>query len=98
VVSSVITIGIDDALKQIESERGSTLVPRTPISATGAFADFQDPEGNIMGLWETTRFGCPLAVLLVVVGGSWMARTGLSYEELIDYRPVVVEPANFDTF
>jgi hypothetical protein len=51
-----------------------------------------------MGLWETTRFGCPLAVLLVVVGGSWMARTGLSYEELIDYRPVVVEPANFDTF
>ena len=27
-----------------------------------------------------------------------MARTDLSYEELIDYRPAVAEPADFDTF
>jgi cephalosporin-C deacetylase len=27
-----------------------------------------------------------------------MARTDLSYEELVDYRPAVAEPADFDTF
>ena len=53
----VITIdvdGIDDALKQIEAEGGSTITPRTPIPGMGAFAYFTDPEGNVMGLWETT--------------------------------------------
>ena len=46
--------GIDDALKQIEAEGGSTITPRTPIPGMGAFAYFTDPEGNVMGLWETT--------------------------------------------
>ena len=53
----VITIdvdGIDDALKQIEAEGGSTVAPRTAIPGMGAFAYFKDPEGNVMGLWETT--------------------------------------------
>jgi uncharacterized protein len=53
----VITIdvdGIDDALKKIESEGGSTVTPRTPIPGMGAFAYFKDPEGNVLGLWETT--------------------------------------------
>lgn len=53
----VITIdvdGIDHALKQIEAEGGSTITPRTPIPGMGAFAYFTDPEGNVMGLWETT--------------------------------------------
>jgi hypothetical protein len=76
VVSSVITIdvdSIDDALKQIESEGGSTLTPRTPIPGMGAFAYFQNPECNIMGLrrdhslGSQTR-GAPLAVLVVVRG------------------------------
>jgi predicted enzyme related to lactoylglutathione lyase len=55
--SPVITIdvdGIDDALKQVEAEGGSTVTPRTPIPGMGAFAYFKDPEGNILGLWETT--------------------------------------------
>jgi hypothetical protein len=53
----VITIdveGIDDALKQIQAEGGSTVTPRTPIPGMGAFAYFKDPEGNVLGLWETT--------------------------------------------
>jgi uncharacterized protein len=53
----VITIdvdGIDDALKQVEAEGGSTIQPRTAIPGMGAFAYFKDPEGNVMGLWETT--------------------------------------------
>jgi predicted enzyme related to lactoylglutathione lyase len=53
----VITIdvaGIDDALKQIEDQGGSVITPRTPIPGMGAFAYFKDPEGNVLGLWETT--------------------------------------------
>jgi uncharacterized protein len=55
--SPVITIdvdGIDDALKQIESEGGSTVTPRTQIPDMGAFAYFKDPEGNVLGLWENS--------------------------------------------
>ena len=55
--SPVITIdvdGIEDALKQIEAEGGTTVAPRTAIPGMGAFAYFKDPEGNVLGLWETT--------------------------------------------
>jgi predicted enzyme related to lactoylglutathione lyase len=55
--SPVITIGvdaIDDALQKIASRGGATVTPRTPIPGMGAFAYFKDPEGNLMGLWETT--------------------------------------------
>ena len=55
--SPVITIGvdaIDDALQKIASQGGTTVTPRTPIPGMGAFAYFKDPEGNVMGLWETT--------------------------------------------
>jgi len=53
----VITIdveAIDDALKQVEDRGGSTVTPRTEIPGMGAFAYFKDPEGNVLGLWETT--------------------------------------------
>jgi predicted enzyme related to lactoylglutathione lyase len=53
----VITIdvdAIDDALKQVEDKGGSTVLPRTAIPGMGAFAYFKDPEGNVLGLWETT--------------------------------------------
>ena len=55
--SPVVTIdvdGIDDALKQVEAEGGTTVTPRTAIPGMGAFAYFKDPEGNVLGLWETT--------------------------------------------
>ena len=55
--SPVITIdvdGIDDALKKIEADGGSTVTPRTAIPGMGAFAYFKDPEGNVLGLWEVT--------------------------------------------
>jgi uncharacterized protein len=37
-------------------ERSYTLVttgPRTPVGAMGLTAYVRDPEGNIIGLWET---------------------------------------------
>jgi uncharacterized protein len=54
--SPVITIGvdaIDDSLKQVEAGGGSVVQPRTEIPGMGAFAYFKDPEGNVLGLWET---------------------------------------------
>jgi predicted enzyme related to lactoylglutathione lyase len=54
--SPVITVDveeIDQTLKEIEAEGGSIVTPRTPIPGMGAFAYFKDPEGNVMGLWET---------------------------------------------
>lgn len=56
ITTPIITIdvdGIDDALKKIEAGGGSTVVPRTEIPNMGAFAYFRDPEGNVLGLWET---------------------------------------------
>jgi predicted enzyme related to lactoylglutathione lyase len=53
----VITIdveAIDGALKEIEAAGGATVTPRTAIPGMGAFAYFKDPEGNVLGLWETT--------------------------------------------
>lgn len=55
--SPVITIdveGIDDALTEIENRGGTTVTSRTAIPGMGAFAYFKDPEGNVLGLWETT--------------------------------------------
>ena len=55
--SPVITIdvdAIDEALSQVEASGGTTVTPRTAIPNMGAFAYFKDPEGNILGLWETT--------------------------------------------
>ena len=52
----VITIdveAIDDALTEIESAGGTTVTLRTAIPGMGAFAYFKDPEGNVLGLWET---------------------------------------------
>jgi uncharacterized protein len=54
--SPVVTIdvdSIDSALRQVEASGGSTVAPRTEIPGMGAFAYFKDPEGNVMGLWET---------------------------------------------
>ena len=45
---------IDDTLKEIEASGGVTVAPRTAIPGMGAFAYFKDPEGNVVGLWETT--------------------------------------------
>ena len=54
----VITVevdAIDDALSEIEAGGGATVMPRTAIPGMGAFAYFKDPEGNVLGLWETTH-------------------------------------------
>jgi hypothetical protein len=54
--SPVITIGVDsveEAMKKVEAEGGAVITPSTPIPGMGAFGYFKDPEGNVMGLFES---------------------------------------------
>ena len=36
---------------------GSTVVPKQPVGAMGFTAYVKDPEGNVIGLWETAPQG-----------------------------------------
>jgi len=44
---------IDEALATIERLGGSTVTAKEPVADMGFAAYFRDPEGNLMGLWET---------------------------------------------
>ncbi|TKJ23418.1 VOC family protein [Blastococcus sp. CCUG 61487] len=44
---------IDESLRRIGDLGGATVVGRTPVGDMGFAAYFTDPEGNVMGLWET---------------------------------------------
>lgn len=44
---------IDAALKKIEAAGGKVVTPNTPIPGMGAFARVSDPEGNVIGLFQT---------------------------------------------
>jgi predicted enzyme related to lactoylglutathione lyase len=46
---------IDAALEKITGLGGSTVAGRTPVGDMGFAAYFKDPEGNVVGLWETAR-------------------------------------------
>jgi len=46
---------IDDHLTKIESAGGKTLMPKSPVGDMGFMARFQDPEGNVVGLWESIK-------------------------------------------
>jgi predicted enzyme related to lactoylglutathione lyase len=44
---------IDDALARIGTLGGSTLREKQPVGDMGFAAYVRDPEGNVIGLWET---------------------------------------------
>jgi uncharacterized protein len=44
---------IEDALARIGELGGSPVVGKTPVGDMGFAAYFTDPEGNVVGLWET---------------------------------------------
>lgn len=55
--SPVVTVdvaSIDDALKRVEQLGGSTVLAKQAVGDMGFAAYFRDPEGNVMGLWEST--------------------------------------------
>ena len=52
----VITVDVDSidaALERIGKLGGSTVLAKQPVGDMGFAAYFKDPEGNVMGLWET---------------------------------------------
>ena len=54
----VVTIEVDDidtALAQIERLGGSTVQGRAAVGEMGWSAYFTDPEGTVVGLWQTNR-------------------------------------------
>ncbi len=58
--SPVITVevaSIDDALATIQSLGGSTVHGKEAVGEMGFAAYFTDPEGNVIGLWETAHSG-----------------------------------------
>jgi uncharacterized protein len=48
---------IDETLERVGGMGGSTVVGRTPVGDMGFAAYFTDPEGNVVGLWETAKAG-----------------------------------------
>ncbi len=46
---------IDATLQQVERLGGVTVVGKTPVADMGFTAYVRDPEGNVIGLWETAR-------------------------------------------
>ena len=48
---------IDQSLEKIGGLGGATVVGKTPIGDMGFAAYFKDPEGNVVGLWETAGQG-----------------------------------------
>ena len=53
----VLTVDVDsinETLKSVEAAGGSVVRSRTEIPGMGAYAYLRDPEGNVVGLWETT--------------------------------------------
>lgn len=55
--SPVIVIGVDDidaSLARIEELGGTTAMAKQPVGDMGWSAYFKDPEGNLMGLFQTS--------------------------------------------
>lgn len=54
----VITINvdsIDEAARRIERAGGKLIRKKQPVGPIGFAAYFQDPEGNVVGLWENAK-------------------------------------------
>jgi uncharacterized protein len=56
----VVVVDVDDidtSLDKIGGLGGSTVVGKTPVGDMGFAAYFKDPEGNVIGLWQTAPQG-----------------------------------------
>lgn len=49
------TDSIDRTLAAIEKSGGKVVTPKHSIGEWGFMADFADPEGNVMALWEKAK-------------------------------------------
>ena len=44
---------VDEALRKVEAAGGKALGEKQPVGEMGFAGYFADPEGNVIGLWET---------------------------------------------
>jgi predicted enzyme related to lactoylglutathione lyase len=57
-VHPIITIDVEDidaALDKVKKRGGKITMKKTVMEEWGAYAYFEDSEGNVMGLWESTK-------------------------------------------
>jgi uncharacterized protein len=52
IVNSIDVKNIDSAIKDIEANGGTIVVPKMPIPTVGWLAYFKDPDGNIHGVYQ----------------------------------------------
>ncbi|WP_308492389.1 VOC family protein [Microbacterium terrisoli] len=52
--STVEVDSIDDVLAKAEASGGRVVTPKSPISETSWWGVFEDPDGNVIGLFEGT--------------------------------------------
>ena len=60
IAGPVLTVGVDDidaTLQRIEELGGKTELPKQAVADMGFSAYFRDPEGNVVGLWESAQPG-----------------------------------------
>jgi predicted enzyme related to lactoylglutathione lyase len=48
---------VDEALVSVEAAGGKVVTPKMAVGDMGFAGYFTDPEGNLMGLWETAQRG-----------------------------------------
>jgi predicted enzyme related to lactoylglutathione lyase len=46
---------IDEKVKQVEKAGGKVVKPKSDVLGMGFYAYIQDPDGNILGLWEDVK-------------------------------------------
>ena len=52
----ILVIGVssvDEYIKKVESAGGKTVMPKINFGEMGIYARVSDPEGNIIGIWES---------------------------------------------
>lgn len=52
VVPYILATDIDATLADIQKAGGQVVIPRTDVFGFGEFAQFRDPDGNLIGLWH----------------------------------------------
>lgn len=52
VVNSIMVDSVDESTQMIEENGGKVVVPKFAIPGMGWVAYFQDPDGNVHGIWE----------------------------------------------
>jgi uncharacterized protein len=60
ITGPVLTIGVADvdaSLRRIEELGGKVAIPKQAVADMGFTAYFSDPEGNLVGLWESAQPG-----------------------------------------